>query len=185
VKSVSKVFLFLLLSTSFNVQTARAHASGVVDLIMAYSVLMVSAIGHEAGHAAAMKALYDEDSELNVGAFSPGSDTVLKVGKVNFKFPLMPYGYVELHNYGKDDLKDIAIGFSGPILGSITSLVCLKALETLYPSYYDFKLAKGFAATGVWAHYLNLIPHPGFDGDFIWRSFQRWQKKRNKISNKK
>src|ERR1700722_11764749 len=65
------IFFFLLQASSIS-QSIRASDSRVPDYILAYAVCMLTTVVHEAGHAATIKALYDESCDINVGAFSCG-----------------------------------------------------------------------------------------------------------------
>ena len=172
-KCNTKLFFGLLLNYIFFFQTTIAYEEGFKDYLLAYGLLMGTAVVHEAGHAIALKALYDESCDINIGAFSPESSTAITIGKIHFKYPLMPYGYVQHKNYGKNHLKDIAVSISGPILGSFASFASLKLLENRYPSNYDYRWAKAFMRGGVLAQLLNLIPHPGFDGHHIYESLKK------------
>lgn len=167
-QSFKKTLLSLLLLCA-NVTVARAATSKIVDIALAYSITMLSTIAHEAGHAAAIKLLYNETCDLNIGSYK-SSDTIFKLGRINFKFPMLPIGYVKFYSYGKDHAKDIAIFLSGPIMGSIAGYLCLKLLQLKYPNNADYPLSKFIADTEVSANFLNLLPIPGFDGFYVLES---------------
>jgi Zn-dependent protease len=163
---------FLLLQSS---QCIHASESKIPDYLLAYTLCMLTTVAHEAGHAATIKALYDESCDINVGAFSIGSDTVLKIGKLNIKLPFLPYGYVEYYSHGKNHLKDIAIFLSGPFVGSIASAICYCLLQYASPKQDDFQCAKRVTQSMIIGHLLNLIPHPGFDGHGAYEAFKKWR----------
>lgn len=173
-KRFTIISLFLLQASSIT-HIARAADSKIPDYILAYAICMLTTVAHEAGHAATIKALYDESCDINVGAFSPGSDTILKVGKINIKIPFLPYGYVEFYSHGKNHLKDIAVYLSGPFLGSAASLICYQIMKYVYPNHNDFLHTKAWSQAMIIGHLLNLIPHPGFDGHGAYQAFKKWR----------
>jgi hypothetical protein len=168
----------LMLALIFTNITHTVH-SNTKDWVVAYILMMACTVAHEVGHASAIQVLHDQSSSIHVGAFSSGSDTLFRVGGIQFKFPLLPYGYVEYTSYGKDPLKDMVVALSGPVAGSVASYICLTLLEKVCPNgYYR---SKACMANGVIVHMLNLIPHPGFDGHYLYMALKKYLSL-NKIS---